>query len=303
MNLAPIVLFVYNRPQHTLRTLEALALNHLAKESILYIFADGPKDSANVEILANLAKTREIIKSKEWCKKTIIVEAEINKGLARSIIDGVSKIVNEYGKIIVLEDDLVVSPYFLRYMNDALNTYSEDTSVACISGYVYPTRKKMPETFFIKGSDCWGWSTWKRAWDIFESDSTKLMKELQSRSLTSKFDFDNTYPYTLMLQEHITGINNSWAIRWYASTFLKNKYCLHPGTSLVQNIGIDGSGTHSGDSGKWDVTIAEKAVNVKKIKVEQNMFAYEQFKSYFKTLRGSLLSRINSFVKNRIINN
>ena len=124
MSLAPIVLFVYNRPQHTLRTLKALSQNVLAKDSDLYVFADGAKENADEETLKRIKEVREIVKSKEWCQKTILTEGKINKGLGNSIIDGVSKVVKEYGKVIVLEDDLVTSPYFLKYMNDALDIYS-----------------------------------------------------------------------------------------------------------------------------------------------------------------------------------
>ena len=300
MNLAPIILFVYNRPQHTLKTLEALNKNYLANESELYIFADGPRPNADENELQKIKDTREIVNSKEWCKRTIIIESEINKGLANSIIDGVSKIVNEQGKVIVLEDDLVTSPYFLQYMNDALNIYSDNDAVACISGYIYPLKHELPGTFFLKGADCWGWATWKRAWGVFEKDGSKLLNELNNQSATKKFDFDHCYPYTQMLKDQIAGKNDSWAIRWYASAFLRNMFCLYPGTSVVQNIGFDGSGTHSSNSDKWNVKISEKVIEVKKISVMQNNAAYDLFKSYFNTLKPSLLYRIKKIIKKRL---
>lgn len=296
MSLAPIVLFVYNRPQHTLRTLEALSQNVLAKDSELYIFADGPKDNVDDETLKRIKEVRAIVKSKEWCRKTILTEGNINKGLANSIIDGVSKIVKEYGKIIVLEDDLLTSPYFLKYMNDALAAYESNDEVACISGYIYPVKQKMPETFFFKGADCWGWATWDRAWNVFETDGTKLLNELNKQSLNREFDFNNTYPYTLMLKEQITGKNNSWAIRWYASAFLKDMFCLYPGISLVQNIGIDGSGTHSGISDKWDILLSDKQIVISAIPVQEHKAAKEQVSAYFKSLQLSRLSSIKAYI-------
>ncbi len=296
MSLAPIVLFVYNRPKHTLRTLEALSKNDLAQHSELYVFADGSKDNADEETLKNIKEVREIVKSKEWCKKTILTEGKTNKGLANSIIDGVTKIVAEYGRIVVLEDDLVTSPHFLKYMNDALTTYESNDKVACISGYIYPVKKSLPDTFFIKGADCWGWATWGRAWNIFEKDGKKLLDELQMKSLTKEFDFDNSYPYTLMLKEQIDGKNNSWAIRWYAAAFLKNMYCLYPGISLVQNIGIDGSGTHSGTSDKWDVLLSAKPIVISAMPAQEHKAAKEQIVAYFKSLQLSRLSSLKAYI-------
>lgn len=301
MSLAPIVLFVYNRPQHTLRTLEALSNNDLANDSELYVFADGAKDNADEKTLSLIKEVREIIKSKVWCKKTILTEGKANKGLANSIIDGVTKVVKEHGKVIVLEDDLVTSPYFLRYMNDALDAYESNNKVACISGYIYPVKDQLPDTFFIKGADCWGWATWSRAWNVFETDGKKLLEELKNKSLTKEFDFENTYPYTLMLKEQIEGKNSSWAIRWYASAFLKNMYCLYPGTSLVQNIGTDGSGTHSGNSKTWEVVLTDKEIAVKKIEAEQNAKGYSAFKTYFKSMQPSNYVKTKNIIK-KIIN-
>lgn len=282
MNLAPIVLFVYNRPEHTERTLEALMKNQLASESELFIFADGAKTGASADTLKNIEKTRDIIQQKKWCGKISIIESKTNKGLAESVIEGVTKIVNEFGKVIVLEDDMLTSPYFLRYMNDALNVYESNDKVACISGYVYPVKGNLPETFFIKGADCWGWATWKHVWNDFEKNGKKLLDEIENKNLSSEFDFDNSYNYTQMLRDQVNGKNSSWAIRWYASAFLKNKYCLYPGISLVQNIGIDGSGTHSGTSEKWSVDIATHPINVRPIAVKEDSMTKNKIIAYFK---------------------
>ncbi len=191
MTLAPIILFVYNRPSHTLRTLEALALNELAKESILYIFSDGIKDNADSNSIQKINETREIIKSKQWCKEVIIIERQQNFGLAKSVIEGVTEIINKFQKVIVLEDDLVTSPYFLKFMNETLHKYEKEDSVACISAYIYPI-DNLPELFFIKGADCWGWATWKRAWDLFEPDGSKLLNIIESKKLTSEFDLNKS---------------------------------------------------------------------------------------------------------------
>ena len=272
MKLAPITLFVYNRPWHTKQTIEALKKNRLAKDSELFIFSDGPENENSKE---TVRETREYIKTINGFKKVEIVEREKNLGLANSIISGVSKIVDQYGRIIVLEDDMISSRYFLKYMNDALNLYEEKKQVISIHAYVYPTKKILPETYFLKGADCWGWATWKRGWDLFESDGQKLLQELEIKKLTKEFDFDGSYPYTKMLKDQIAGKNNSWAIRWYASAFLKNKLTLYPGKSLVDNIGLDGSGTHcNGDNnfGKKN-QIKDLEIEVKKIDIKESLEA------------------------------
>lgn len=283
MTLAPIILFAYNRPSHTLRTLEALALNELAKESVLYIFSDGIKENADSNSIQKINETREVIKSKQWCKEVNIIERKQNFGLAKSVIEGVTEIINKYQKVIVLEDDLVTSPYFLKFMNETLHKYEKEESVACISAYIYPI-DNLPELFFIKGADCWGWATWKRAWDLFEPDGSKLLNIIESKKLTSEFDLNKGYPYTKMLREQISGLNHSWAIRWYASAFIKNKLCLYPGKSLVNNIGTDGSGTHDGSTDVYNTVVAQAPIILKDLKIEVNKSALSKMTNYFKAL-------------------
>ena len=241
--LAPIVLFCYNRPWHTQQTLDALALNELASASDLIVYCDGPKNDSDEKTLQAITETRCVIKSDKRFKSITIVESEINKGLATSIIEGVTEVVNRYGKIIVLEDDIVTSPGFLTYMNDALNVYQEEEKVLHISGYMYPVKKKLPETFFIRPTSCWGWGTWMRAWNHFEKNVDKQINELDKMNGWKEFTIDSSYPsfkYQLLLNQR--GELNTWAIFWQASVFVKRGLSLHPFPSLVQNIGMDGSG-------------------------------------------------------------
>ena len=178
-NLAPIVLFIYNRPWHTQQTVETLQKNELANESELFIYSDAAK---NEQASESVNAVREYIKTINGFKEITIILRDKNWGLADSIIDGVTKIVNEYGRIIVLEDDLVTSPYFLKFMNEGLTMYENEDKVASIHGYIYPI-DNLPNTFFIKGADCWGWATWKRAWDVFEPNGQKILDELKSSGL------------------------------------------------------------------------------------------------------------------------
>jgi len=279
---APVVLFVYNRPWHTKQSLNALANNYLTKESVLYIFADGAKESATATQKEAIEEVRSVIREEKWCKEVHIIEHKQNKGLANSIIEGVTKVVNQYGKIIVLEDDMITSPYFLKFMNESLNAYENQEKVASIHAYIYQIAN-LPTTFLLKDPGCWGWATWKRGWDLFETDGKKLMKEIKQKKLSKRFDYENAYPYFLMLERQVKGQNDSWAIRWYASLFLKDKLSLYPHQSLVHNIGNDASGTHTIVNEKhFNVSMAVQAIDIQNISIEPNEEVYRKQADYFK---------------------
>lgn len=288
---APIALFTYCRPWHTQKTVEALLANHESSETDLYIFSDAPKNEKAIEGVLN---TRKYIHTITGFKNVHIIEREKNWGLANSLIDGISKIVNEYGKVIVVEDDIVASPFFLQYMNEGLELYKNDNKVASIHAYVYPTQKNLPETFFIQGADCWGWATWKRAWDIFNSNTQELLDEIVQKKLQRKFDFDYTYPYVDMLKDQINGKVNSWAIRWYASAFLKDMYTLYPGQAMAKQIGMDGVGaTHSGKTDIYNVELRMTPISLKPIyDIKNSSEGYDAFKSFFKKIQSKRMKII-----------
>jgi hypothetical protein len=275
---APIVLFVYNRLYHTQQTVEALQKNELAEQSDLFIFSDGPKSDNDKE---KVLQIREFIRTIFGFKSVLIIERPHNLGLARALIAGITEVVGKYGKIIVLEDDLVTSRYFLKLMNEALVLYENDDAVITIEGYTYDI-SGLPSTFFLKGIGCWGWSTWKDRWDLFEVDGAKLLRGLQSKKLEKKFDYNDSYPYMQMLKDQIAGKNNSWAIRWNASALLNDKLSLYFGKSLVRNIGIDGSGTHSGNTSVYDVALNDKPSTLNKIPLEENINAFKKFEEFFR---------------------
>lgn len=289
--LAPIALFAYNRPDHLTKTLAALSKNTLANESDLFIFSDGPKNEAAQE---KVNEVRDLIKNIQGFRKVFIRESKENRGLASSVINGVTAVVGEYGKIIVLEDDLVTSPYFLEFMNAALDKYEQQEEVISIHGYCLPI-KGLPETFFIRGADCWGWATWARGWSLFEPNGSLLLNEIRQKKLTRAFNFNNSYPYTRMLKKQIEGKNNSWAIRWYASAFLKNKLTLYPGSSLVKNIGNDDSGTHSKKNTGYDTYISQKPVNLQTIPVSENAEARKKMAAHM--LKLTFISKIKRLTR------
>lgn len=287
MSYAPIALFVYKRLWHTQQTMISLQNNFLAKESHLYIFSDGAKEQDQLEVEALRAWLKEI----RGFKKITIIERAKNWGLAASIIDGVTQLTAKYGKVIVVEDDLILSPYFLKYMNDGLNLYQDEEKVASIHGYNFPV-ESMPHTFFLRGADCWGWATWQRAWKFFEPDGKKLLAAIQQQKLSKLFNFNNTQDNVLMLKRQIAGKNNSWAIRWHASAFLRNMLTLYPGKSLVSNIGLDNSGEHCGKIEALKVTLNTEPMDIQPIVVDWNQEAFLQIVQYFKSVRPSLYQRV-----------
>lgn len=291
---APVVLFVYDRLDHARQTIEALQKNFLALESRLIIFTDAAKN--NVQAGAVRA-VRQYLYTIEGFKSVTVIEREENFGLARSIVDGVTSIISEYGRVIVLEDDLVTSPFFLQYMNDGLRQYEKDKNVASIHAYVYPIAG-LPETFFMRGADCWGWATWCDRWAMYEPDGVALLSELKRRGLTTQFDLNGAYPFTQMLSDQISGRNNSWAIRWHASVFLKNKFTLYPGKSLVLNIGNDGSGENCGVTDKFSSDLAMRAVQLSdEVTVEENIYVFQMFEKYFNNPKIGFIEKMKSTIR------
>ena len=296
-NLAPIVLFVYNRLDHTKQTLEALLANKLANQSEIFIYSDAAK-SRNDEM--KVSEVREYIKKVSGFKKITIIQRERKFGLASNIIDGVTKIVNQYNRIIVLEDDLITSPCFLTFMNEGLELYKDEPRVASIHGYVYPI-DGLPETFFIKGSDCWGWATWSDKWNIFEPDGRKLLDEARRLKLEKEMDFNDSYRFVEMLKSQILGKNDSWAIRWYASAFLKDMLTLYPGKSYVQNIGFDSQATHCKIKTNLFNTDLNKNLAINKIDVKEDLVARKKFEIFFKKANPNFISKVFLKIKKLFI--
>lgn len=286
MSLSPILLFTYNRPEHTRLTLEALKKNHLSDRSRLYIFSDGYRDETDRE---EVMKVRELIRSVEGFASIHIEERTENVGLARNIIEGVTGVVNEHGKVIVLEDDLITSPYFLTFMNDVLERYEQEEKIAHVQGFCFPLLD-LPDAFLIKWTGSWGWATWKRAWDLFNPDGEALLSEIMKKKLNREFDFNNNYPFTRMLRRQVNGENDSWAIRWNASLFLNNRLSVNAGKSLVQNIGFDGSGRHSGRDVIYTTPLHMSALSSEIPLIEENRAVRKAFEKYYRRTN-SLLAK------------
>ena len=237
----PVVIFAFNRPDHLQQTLEALAANSLARSTEVTIICDGPRGEQDLVLTQAV---RQVAHNENRFLSVTVRENTVNRGLAQNIISGVTEMLEAYGRVIVLEDDLVTSPHFLAYMNDALELYTDNEKVASVQGWCFPhTVTDVSDTFFLRGADCWGWATWKDAWKMFNADALALVAQIRKRRLQHKFNADGQYDYETMLEDAAAGLVSSWAVRWHASVFLNNCYSLHPSKSLVLNKGFD-TGTH-----------------------------------------------------------
>lgn len=276
---APIALFVYNRPAHTRQTVESLQKNALSKDSDLIVFSDAPKSDVQAEAVNEV---RQYIRQIDGFKSVTIVERETNFGLARSIIEGVTRLCEEYGRVIVLEDDLITSPHFLRFMNDALDMYEHEERVMHISGATYPIESMEEDTFFLRIPLCWGWATWNRAWQHFRKSNDVMSKF--DRRMRKAFTFNDTYNTWQQLEQNKNGVISSWFVYWYATLFLRNGLALFPGKSLVRNIGMDGTGVHCLASNNYDMELSATAIRVFPISLIESEKAVIRHENYFRRI-------------------
>lgn len=236
--MSPIVLFAYNRPWHTQQLLNSLAQNAEAKDSILYVFCDGAKEDTTTDNLFKIEEVRSLINSENRFKAVVIKVQEKNKGLANSIIDGVTEVINNYGKVIVLEDDLILSPYFLAYMNDSLDRYKNNLNVGQIGACnFFACGKNYPNYFFVPIPDCLGWATWKERWECFNPNVDELAKQLEEdKTKRHIFNAYGAYDFIGMLDLQKQGKVDSWAIRWQAVCVLKGWLTLYPNPSMTNHV-------------------------------------------------------------------
>jgi len=280
--LAPVALFVYKRPWHTRRTVEALQTNDLAAKSELVIYSDGPKTDSDRE---KVEEVRLYVNSIEGFKRVTVVEGRQNLGLAKSVINGVTDIVNRYGRIIVLEDDLLISPHFLEYMNTALSLFKHNSRVMQISGHMFRVNfsKDIADSFFLPYTTTVGWGTWQRAWNLFDTGMEEIPLLERDKRFHQAFDMEGTYPYFEMIRDQQIGKISSWGIQWYLSVFLKNGLVLHPKHSLVRHLGFDEDATHaSRDTGIYADTISNSTVGAYPEIIEVDSNAKEEYVRFFR---------------------
>ncbi len=290
-NLVPIAIFVYSRPEHTRNMIESLAKNNLAKESNVYIFSDNAKQEKNVNDVKKVREYIDEIPAMNYFKTVTITKAEKNKGLAKSVIEGVTELINKYGKVIVIEDDLILSKYYLEYMNEALEFYEKDNRIWSISGY--NSQIEIPKNYrkdiYLGYRGCsWGWATWKDRWntvDWYVKDYKKFKHNIHRRRKFNKGGPDMAQ----MLDAQMNNLIDSWAIRWCYEQSKQNKFTIYPVKSLVINQGLDGSGTHSGVTKNFDTLLTNKIP-----KLEKNLILD-------KKITKSFYNKFNSGIKQTII--
>lgn len=304
-NLAPIVVFSYNRPDHLRRTLDALAKNDLADQSVLYIYCDGAKPDATDEQIRRVESNRSVAHAATGFKDVHVIERPKNIGLKDNIVGAVTEIVNLHNQVIVFEDDMLTSPGTLRYFNDALNVYREDEKVMHIVSYIFPHHYPLPETFFYTvpypGG---GWATWQRAWKHYSDDIDALYNDWKSDLAYFNYWNHDGIDLVKQLVDNYNGTLRTWFVRWYAVMLRMGGLTLYPGKSLVTNIGFDGTGDNCvrlEHNPYWVKHLAESVRVKHKKNIRENKWAAREIYAfhsgywYNRRRRTKMLNRIKKF--------
>lgn len=296
MNNAPIAIFVYKRPEHAERMLNSLRRNMGYEKAEITVYCDGPKSEKEKD---DVKTTRQVVR--DLLPKARIVDREENLGLAESVISGVTEQCKKYGRVIVLEDDLVLSPVALKYFNQSLKRYEDNEKVMHISAYMFPVKQELPEAFFYREATPWGWATWKRAWDYFEYDPNVILDYIKKHHLRYEFNIEDSMFFLSLLRKQSQGSIDSWAIRWYGSMFMQQGLSLHPGQSLVQNRGFDGSGVHCNETEAFDVALSKNIPDFPNDVKESRIAVQAMIKYRNQTHDASLLDKFKHLV-GRLLN-
>lgn len=307
---APVAVFVYKRLDKTKKCLEALEMNLGAEKTDVYIFSDGAKGSEDLDAVNEV---RDFLVSYEKIhkfNKLQICRREKNWGLANSIISGVTEVINNYGKIIVVEDDLIMSQDFLVFLNDALEYYGNNEKIGEISAYTYPLvglNKYDLDVYITRKADCWGWATWKERWDLADWNM-ETYPAFKNEKKDKEFERLQK-GINKMLQMQMKGEVDSWAVRWCYSLFMNDKLTVYPRISRTVNIGFDGSGVHCGTTDLYNNKINSGLNKCRFIDLEVNeeleneaaLFEYVPFLkktiNFIKRLFHTFLNKFVSGVK------
>jgi hypothetical protein len=285
-DLAPIAVFVYKRPRHTDRLIDCLLANASVADSPVYVFCDAartPEDQECVEA------TRRVVR-KRLGPYGEIIERRTNLGLANSIIEGVTELARRHGRVIVLEDDLVLHRGCIDFLNAALRHYADEERVYHVNSYRYPIPvAAKPSLSRLTAS--WGWATWQRAWEAFERDAAKLEQLIRTAGLASAMDFGGRFPFFAMLQDQARGHIDSWAIRWYASVLLRKGLAVSPSVSQTVNGGMDNTGSHSPATARYDVQLGTSSHDWPDRAAEDEL-TYRQMRAFFGGVSGSYPRRL-----------
>ena len=275
-NLAPVIIFAYNRPDHFLNLMNSLESNDIASKSDIYVFIDGVAENSHLDSNHKVIEISE----RDWKFQSVkIIKRDSNLGLKENIITGISEIIDMHNKVIVLEDDLVVGKYFLNFMNHSLNKYENEDRVWHINGFNYKTfLRNSNSSFFSTHMNCWGWGTWENNWKELKNNLENKIKKED----INKFNFDgfirNNYQQIVLNEEKKI---NTWAIFWYQTIFINSGLCLMPNKSLVYNAGFDGSGINTSKQEYKLQKLNNSRIIKYPTKVEESKFNKIAMKYYF----------------------
>ncbi|SDW45727.1 GNT-I family protein [Lutibacter oricola] len=293
---APVVLFVFNRLDHAKQTIESLKKNKFSDKTDLFIYCDNYLKIKDEE---DVRKVKDFVYTVTGFKSISIIEREQNYGLAKSIKEGVSSVIESYGKVIVLEDDIVTSPFFLSYMNKALQIYANEERVMHISGFNYPiNNSEFESSYFSSMSACWGWATWKRAWDKFENNIELLENKITEKG-KDKFIVSSNFTYWEQLILNKKKKLKTWFIYWYGTIYINNGLCLYPKSTYTQNIGLDGTGTNSQNGNVYYSELNTRDIDFFPSKIEEFENSNNSFKEFFDRVEKSKFEKyiINLVIK------
>jgi len=295
--LAPIVLFVFARPEHTRRTLEALAANALAKQSDLIVYADAARNESEV---GRVQAVRAQVHEATGFQSVTVIERETNFGLAQNIIEGVTEVCNRYGRVIVLEDDIVTGRNYLLFMNAALDRYANAPRVWHVSGWNYPIDPRgLGEAFFWRGMNCWGWATWADRWKHFQKNPQRLAESWGQEKIR-RFNLDGAHEFWAQIMANQKGRLNTWAIFWYATIFENNGLCLNPARSFVRNIGHDGSGENCDYSDSFAVEqLGSEYADLPECK-DESIVAVQRIKAFYDDMQPPFGQKLIRYFKNLV---
>jgi len=239
-----VAVFAYNRPKQLAGLFESILAAELSNTYPYYVFADGPKSGVSGEA-EKIEEVREVCRRYSSFLDMTIQCSATNQGLAQSVVRGVGSVLGNHERIIVLEDDLNINRHFFRFMSIMLDRYSNANEILQISAWMVPARGRLPPVGFYRVPGSWGWATWRRAWKLYDHDLPKLISGVSKKGIR-QFNADGVFDHFNTLLENERGQKDTWAIRWYASMYINGGFALYPSSTLVSNLGFDGSGTNCG---------------------------------------------------------
>ncbi len=278
---------------------ESLRQDPLAVASDLHVFCDAPRKPEHAPAVAEV---RRYVRKIDGFHSVTIIEREHNFGLARSIQDGVTRLCDAHGCAVVVEDDLQVAPDFLGFLNRGLDRYAGETGVYQISAYMYPCEYgNRSDALFLPMISCWGWATWKRAWDNYDPTLSGYAQISADATLRQRFDLNGAYDYFEMATQQRKGTIDSWGICWHMSVFIRDGLVLYPRRTLVQNIGVDASGTHGGGHSELQLTLGDERVDTAMLRfpstVQVDKPALRQVEHLLRSMKPGLIKRFLNWIR------